>query len=428
MSDILTTLDQIDAQAARVAESATVEPAQPVVKPVAESATERAALDHIATYEGDQISAANIFGAEGQSLTQKPQMTPSYAVKLRAAVQVYKELVQGQRSLRSIQESMMSSEFSNLFGDTLDRVVLARYATYQPTYRQFLRGRTVADFRTVKGIRLSGGERLTSVAEGTQYPEDTLSESAYSYSVGKYGKQYNITWEMMVNDDLDAFASMPDRMAQDAIQTEMYLATSLYAGNTTLFATNHSFDGSTYSNKDTAALAKASLQAAISNMLKYPSGDAGKPLMNNPVYLVVPPALEMTAIEILGSAMIQYSGGDSQTGIASVAYGTNNPLAGRVQIIVDPYIPIVQSSNQHTSWYLFADPSVGHGAEYAFLRGHEQPQLFMRSPNAIRMGGGTADADFDTDTLGYKVRHVFGGSHANAVGGWRYCYWSDGSA
>jgi hypothetical protein len=36
--------------------------------------------------------------------------------------------------------------------------------------------------------------------------------------------------------------------------------------------------------------------------------------------------------------------------------------------------------------------------------------------------------DFDDDTRGYKVRHVVGGSHANATKGWKYSYWSDGTA
>jgi hypothetical protein len=43
-------------------------------------------------------------------------------------------------------------------------------------------------------------------------------------------------------------------------------------------------------------------------------------------------------------------------------------------------------------------------------------------------GGGLDLVDFDTDSMDYKVRHVVGGSHTNAVGGWRGTYWSDGSA
>lgn len=385
------------------------------------------ALDHLATFDAGQRNPEIIFAGEGRNLTQKPPMTAQYARKLAETARIYRRIIEGRYSLEQVSEAMMSSEFSALLGDTMDRVLLAKYATYQPSYRQFLRGRTVRDFRAVESIRRNTGSRLTATAEGETYREEGLSEASYSYSVAKYGKVYSLTWEMIVNDDLDAFTTLPDDMADDAIQTEMYLASSLYVNNTTLFATDHSHNSSTYSNKGTAALAMSALETAYEAMLKYP-GDSDKPLNNMPVFLVVPPALSLEAQKLLGTLQVAWAGGDSQTGIAAVAYPTFNAMAGRLQIIVDPYIPVIDTTNGHTSWYLFSNPRQGFGAEYAFLRGYEQPQVFRRLANAQRLGGGQADVSFDDDTTGFKVRHVFGGSHANAAGGWRYCYWSNGTA
>jgi hypothetical protein len=48
----------------------------------------------------------------------------------------------------------------------------------------------------------------------------------------------------------------------------------------------------------------------------------------------------------------------------------------------------------------------------AFLRGHEEPEIFIKEPNARRIGGGASDpmnGSFDTDSIDYKVRHVVGG-------------------
>ncbi|HML23548.1 MAG TPA: hypothetical protein PKD09_17965, partial [Aggregatilinea sp.] len=55
--------------------------------------------------------------------------------------------------------------------------------------------------------------------------------------------------------------------------------------------------------------------------------------------------------------------------------------------------------------------------------------MFRRSPNALGSGGliDPMQGDFDTDTIGWKIRHVFGGSHANAAGGWRFSYFSTGA-
>lgn len=425
----LQALEQIEESAAKAAES----PAQPegIDTPVREGQDiDAAPMEVLGTYEGDQISSAVIFANEGLNLTQKRQMTPQYARKLAEAARFYRRAVEGRVTMRQVQEVMMSSEFSALLGDTLDRVLLAKYATYAPSYRLFLRGRTVRDFRSVGSVRRNTGGLLSLVPEGGDYQQDGLSEEDYSFAVKKYGKGYPLTWEMIVNDDLDALTSLPDDMADDAVQTEMYQASSLYVANTTLFTTHAvTVDGTTtnYSNKGTTALSYAALVAAINVMVKYP-GDENKPLNNMPIYLVVPPALQILARQILATQLLIAAGGDSTSGASPVVQPASSGIEGMLQVAVDPYIPVIDTTNGHTSWYLFADPRRIHGAEYAFLRGFEQPQVFKRMPNAMRLGGGQAEEDFDTDSVGYKVRHVFGGSHANATGGWRACYWSDGTA
>lgn len=400
-----------------------------ISQPVVESApADPQRMQELGTYTGEQINSEIIFAGDGVNVSQfKHNTDPQYARKLAEAARFYKKLVQGKASMMQLREAMTSAEFSGLLGDTLDRVLLAQYATYQPTYRQFLRGRTARDFRTIGSVRRHGGKRLSLVPEHNTYPQGSVDESKYSYAVKKYGMTYALTWEMFINDDLEAFTSLPNDMADDAIQTEMYLASSLYVANTTLFNASHAVDGVNYSNKGTAALAIAALETAYNTMVKYP-GDNGKPLNNAPIYLVTGPALALTATRILGDANVQWSGGDSTSGVKPIANTTINPLANRLTHIIDPYIPIIDTTNGHTSWYLFSNPAFIHGAEYAFLRGYEAPQIFMKQGNAVRMGGGGAmDGDFDSDVVGYKSRHVFGGSHANSAGGWRGCYWSDGT-
>lgn len=380
-------------------------------------------FEHLGTYAGTQLSESVIFAEEMRSINRRRAVSPKYKENLARVANFYKGLVKGRYSMQQLRENMMVDDFSVLLGDTLDRVLLAQYAKYQPSYRLFMRKRTVRDFRTVKGVRRSGGSRLSAVPESTTYNQDSVNESNYSYAVSKYGKLYKLTWEMTVNDDLDAFTSLPMEMAEDAIQTEMYQAASLYVANTTLFATNHSHNGNTYSNKGTAALSIAALEAAITAMLKYP-GDNDMPLDNRPIKLVVGPGLWVRAAKMLSSVPLQWVGGGTNT--AEPAF---NVAASMLTLEMDPYIPVIDTTNGHTSWYLYSDPMRLPAVEYGLLRGHEQPQVFEKMPDARRMGGaGTAmDGAFADDTMGYKARHVFGGSHANATGGWRGAYWSDGT-
>ncbi len=72
-----------------------------------------------------------------------------------------------------------------------------------------------------------------------------------------------------------------------------------------------------------------------------------------------------------------------------------------------------------TTWYLFSDPNVARQfIEMGFLRSHEAPELFRKLPNAQRLGGGVdpMDGSFENDSVGYKLRHVFGGTTMDVKG------------
>jgi len=93
-----------------------------------------------------------------------------------------------------------------------------------------------------------------------------------------------------------------------------------------------------------------------------------------------------------------------------------------LKLHVDPYLPVVDvSANNDGTWYLFAEPSAGAALEFSFLRGHESPEICMKSSDKVAVGGGPISAfegDFATDNVFYRVRHVFGGTRLDP----RYAY------
>jgi hypothetical protein len=106
------------------------------------------------------------------------------------------------------------------------------------------------------------------------------------------------------------------------------------------------------------------------------------------------------------------SGGGDGTG--SNQLRVNNWLSRRVTPIVNPWLPIVDTTTGNSAWYLFGQTMAGRPAmEVGFLRGHEQPEVFVKAPDSMRVGGGMApveDGDFETDAIRHKVRHVLGGT------------------
>jgi hypothetical protein len=289
--------------------------------------------------------------------------------------------------------------------------MLANYREQPSDWRGYIRTATVKDFRTVNRMYLNGGQdRLESVAEAGTYPAASVADGKYSYSVKKYGRRLPFTWEALINDDLDAFRDLPARLARAARRTEEHFATDLFAGTT---GPDGTFFASGNSNVVTSnpALSISALQTAFTILAAQTDSD-GEPIYIDAVHLVVPPALQVVAQNILNATELRLNENGGATNSQLV---TTNWMKNKVQLHVNSYLPLVSSSsNGNTSWYLFADPRDSRpAAEVGFLRGHEAPELFMKAPNAIRVGGGTVDpmaGDYDSDSFEYKVRHVLGGS------------------
>jgi hypothetical protein len=352
----------------------------------------------------------------------------------RPSRRLFRAMVEGDLSAyRALGEAVSTSDFPLLFGDTIDRVLLAKYKAVIPNWQDYIKVSRVADFRDVKRFKCSPGRGLLPVVkQGEAYTNDKPSESYYSFGVQKRGSVRNILWEALINDDLSALADVPNDFSYQAQQTEAYVATSLFAANTTLYATNHSVNGATYSNKGTAKFSADALATAISAMGEYPGDDSdGLPVMNDPVYIVVGTrAMQLKVEQVLNSLIVAYAGSTDKTNLPT-ANIISQELRSRLQVRLNPYLRLLDPTNYANSWYLFSDPADGYSVEFAYLSGYDTPQMFMRASAQLALGGGTVspmEGGYDNDSVDYKVRVVMGGSHTNAVGGWRFSYWSDGSA
>lgn len=389
----------------------------------------REVLDTVQSFPQKQASERAIYAGEGVSLTataRRNRNSPQYQSQLLEATRLYAAVLAGdRRAALTFTEVMTRSDFSALFGDILDRQIYARYTSQPVQWDAIARRGRVRDFRTVKRYTLDGGEgRLQPVKELTEYPAAELDDGEYSYSVKKYGRRIGLSWEALVNDDLDAFGDIPARLANSARRTEEYFVTDLYAGasgpDSTFFANgnlnviNSTVLGGTVTANP--ALTVQALQYAFQVLGQQVDSDGG-PIYIEGATLVVPPALEVAAMNIINATEIVTatgSGGSASEEQRSDRLTVQNWMRNRLRVIVNPWLPIISTTNGNTSWYLFANPGSGRPAmEIGFLIGHETPELFMKSPNAIRVGGGLAspeDGDFDTDSTEWKIRHVLGGT------------------
>lgn len=382
-------------------------------------------LELIETIRTEQSDAAAVFRGEGTSIrTASRAKDPAYLNRLAVFAEVFAGVATGggYRDIYLFKEAMSTSDFPLLFGDVIDRAMLGKYREWAPTWPAYAARRVLRDFRNVSDYDVTGGEApLDLVPQGDEYPERALSESRRQWRVFKRGAAMPFLWEAIVNDDFQALADVPDRFARASRRTEDKVATELHVDVNGPHAAVYTAGFKNIINiangaaTNNPALSIVGLQDGFKVLARQVDADS-QPILIEMVTLEVPPALEITALNILNALQMEIveAGGTANQKLIAV-----NWMKNRLRLVVNPYIPLTASTaNGSTSWFLHATPqgdaSGGRPAfRVGFLRGHEEPEMFMKAPNAVRVGGGDVspmDGDYEHDEVGYKVRYVIGGT------------------
>ncbi len=271
-----------------------------------------------------------------------------------------------------------TADFPALMGNTVGRTLRKAYELAPQTFKPFVRAATVPDFRPVSRVALSDISKMQAVAEGAEYQYATVGDSSEQYVVGKWGQIISITWETIINDDLNAFDRIPMAMGQEAAQVEsdvvwaILLSNPLMSDGKTLFHADHGNLGAA------ADIDINSLQAGRTRMRTQKTVN-GRFLNNAPSYLVAGPLKEQKANQYTSSNYVATKNGDI------------NPDYNR------SLTPIIEGRIVDNSWFLSADPNSQSidTIEAAHLAGHEGLQTEQRQ-------------GFVTDGVEIKGRLVFG--------------------
>lgn len=317
-----------------------------------------------------------------------------------------------------LREALTTSDFPYLFGDVLDRLVLASYKAVEPVWKSFTKPGTVRRiYPQVGGYRfaMTGGDQyLDEVPEKGEYHASERDETRYTVYVKKYGRQFDISWEAIINDDLGALQDTPQRFAQAAVRTEHRLVSGVYVADLVAAANLYA---AANGNSGALPLTIANLEATVAAMVAFVDAN-GEPILNRPKYLVVGPGLEFTARQILTSANKAWV---NDAVAPAVPMPTTNVISQYgLQLVIDPYLPIYAPAAR-LSWFLFANPTDIAALECDYLQGHERPEICMKASDKVNIAGGAIspmDGDFATDNVFYRVRDVFGCNRLD----WRATY------
>jgi len=310
------------------------------------------------------------------------------------------------------QEAMSTSDFSWM-ADTIDRGVKAGYLDEQVpiTYPTLGYRRDSRTFEDANDNEMNAAHEVPRVAEGGEYLPEEPSFSEYTWTMSKFGRSYAVTWEAWLRDgrDLNMLMRYPEAWGNSVRYTRELLFTRAFCASSTLYTS-----GQGNLAEASSALASSTLQTGINWLRSGPTDPSGNAIAyGGPIYLVVPPALEFTAKTLVASSVV----------VGDTDGPANNPLFGAATVIVNHFLPVVDSTNGDTSWYLFAAPRLRPAVRYGFLNGYEQPEVWVKDSDARRLANGQDEdplaGSWANDSIEFKLRFTFGADEADYRGSYR---------
>ncbi len=259
-----------------------------------------------------------------------------------------------------------TSELGDIFMDVANKFVREAFLHVDQSWRAIASIKPVTDFKTIHGIRLVDDLKFEKLGRGQKIKHGTLSDETYTNRAETHAKILTIDRQDLINDDmgaLQAVTKLLGRGAALALNEVFWMA----------FNSNSNFFKTANGNILTGAGSAFSVDAltAAETLMNTRKHLKTKALLGiTPKILLVPPAVETPARQLLNSSELRDTGADKK-------FGTANPHAGKYNKtpVMSPYLADTTLGGSTTAWYLLADPNDISTIEVVFLNGQEQPVI-----------------------------------------------------
>jgi len=240
--------------------------------------------------------------------------------------------------------AMTTSDFPLILANVQNKVIQDSFESAPVTFRKWTQAVDFKDFKPRTEVRKgSFGANFKKVQElgRTEYVEK--GETGITWQIHSYGARFAFTRQMLINDDLGMFTDdLQDMIEQVAVfQNRLVYDLLQRRGEFTNYVMDDGkpiFDAA-HNNYDAtgAALSTDSLAAARTKMMRQKDFD-GRQLRILPKFLLVPPELEVPALQILNST----------AKVEADNSGVANPFKGAFELISDMELEDAKA------WYLAA--------------------------------------------------------------------------
>lgn len=263
-----------------------------------------------------------------------------------------------------------SGQFPGILSNTANKSMAQSYQSAPTTFQIWTDTGSNSDFKAATRYRLSEADELEKINENGEFKHADVTESSVTTAVATYGKSFSLTRKAIINDDLGALSTIPALYGAAARRMINKMVYAILLDNPTiegaaLFHNNHK-------NLSAVDITVDGLGAMKAKMARQTNIRGKEKLNIQPAFLIVPPELEVTAAQLIGSVVDP-----------TKANATSNPFANRLSVVSDPELTDTKT------FYLAAAAGFCPTIEVTYLNGVETP---------------TMESAVQFDTLGIKWR------------------------
>lgn len=263
-----------------------------------------------------------------------------------------------------LRAAFATHDISDILSNVANKFLLSGFTAVERNWDAIAQVRSVSDFKAINLFRLNGSFKFSKVGNGGELKSADASDEKRSVNADEYGVSTTVTRVDLINDDMGALTAVNSRIGRGAALSLNDVIWSVFqSGNASYYAKATAGSGN--------ALSLDSLKVATTAFRKLKDPD-GEPLGISPRVLLVPPELEITAAELMGSSLIV--SGDTKPNA--------NVLAGRYRVVTSSYL------TSATTWWLCADAADLNALDVVFLNGQQSPTIEQVDVNMNTLGIG----------------------------------------
>lgn len=289
------------------------------------------------------------------------------------------------RQVVSAAFTQSTSDFPVLLTDAIHRVLLNSYAVQALTWQRFCKRGEVSDFRAHNRFRVGSLGNLQPKNELGEYKNVAIPDGEKSVmTAATKGYIINLSREMIINDDLGAFADQAAAMGRAAARTveaDVYALLAENAGLGPVMGDGKTLLHADHKNIATAAAPSSAAFDALRVLMASQRDVTGNDFLDlRPAVWLGPLGLDSQARMINQAQYEVTASKNAQT--PNIALGLFRDIVGSPRLT-------------GTRYYALADANEAAALEVAFLDGVDTP--FLEQEDA-----------FDTDGARFKVRLDYG--------------------